>query len=226
MNKPHTGGTSGRGMSSMCNSVRTLSEKLNKIIDDSNEIGREIAVSWCISPQSNIRKEYVPPIKPYESNFEREVTKMTDISIGDKTSCKIPAISCNKPKLSAYLHTHPSGDRQFSIIDYNTMFGKNKSISCLGTKDDEGKNNVLCDVIDVDDEQHKHIAQEINYLYKESIPIINEFLKDVENGESRLTIDRAYSEYRNSYYEVTKIINKAIADGIIKRCSVASNMLE
>ena len=220
---PHTGG---RIVSSLCNSCRSIAPKLNKTIDKSYNAGREMSVSWCVTPLED--KEHMAlnkPLVPYESNKRSGITKTSDTTIGDESSVVSPDIRCEDGQVSANFHTHPNGAINLSAADYTATFLKGESILCLGTRNVFNDPLIYCDIVDKNNEYYREIREEIVHIGRTLChPRANAFRNAVEGGKPLKEIEDARSLYKESHADMMETINNAIEKGVIRRCSLASNI--
>lgn len=225
--KPHTGG---KTMSDRCNSVGLMTEKLNDLIDDTYADGNERYISWCIYPsEKDIDPGIEQPIRPYETDRMPNIGKIQDPTVGEATCVRdIEPQTCDPPAITACFHTHPSGDARFSSNDYANMLHERISLDCLGTRTKSGtgeQNTIMCDAIATDHENYELFRDTGKTIHSEyTYPASKNYVNAVSDGSQMDEINEAYKELLIANEVMLSNIEKAIDEGIMRRCSVASNI--
>lgn len=220
--KPHTGGSA----STLCNSAYAMSRKMNDLVDETVKTGTERGLMWCIEKSDAPSDEIFQFTKPYETDHIREVSDVTSPVMGGKRHVDIghnPV--CTKGAGVALFHTHPDELLEFSNQDYYSALIRKASLNCLGTEKD-GKKIITCDIITQNDNYEKHRKNITDTFNTRCNTSTNEYISALESGEPREIINKKYAKYMVGRDAMFDAIRDAIKDGVIKRCSITSNLSE
>lgn len=221
--KPHTGGEM---VSAICNGTaqKELRMVMRKLIEDSEEDGKEHAMTWCMEEDTTYMLLEGYPISPYETDHGRDIHKISEPCIGGESEITYSAAECPLLNEKGSFHTHPSGDLRFSFDDYATAVNQKSAIECVGTMTD-GSPVTHCDIINTAHDKYESFRDSVLKMYtKEYENIRSEFVYLVESGASRDDIERVHDKYDKYNTRVDYAISDAIDDGIIHRCSTVSNI--
>lgn len=225
---PHTGG---KMTSESCNSARYMSDYMNKMIDETVVDGKERSISWCIRKNNGLYDRVDTPKYPYESNTKTIPYNVSDVSIGDEDSVSEPETQCNENDQAASFHTHPNSmgndeiTMSFSNSDYASALQARNSLECMGTYNTTYRRNIsVCDSINIHHQKYEALRKNVLYVIPIAIHTEDKFLDAVESGVSDTNIEEHHKNYKVYYKQIKSLIKGAVDDGIIKRCSVESNL--
>lgn len=221
--KPHTGG---KRNSEICNGIRNgeVRTRMRDLIEDTNKDGKERAIKWCIGNDNEYNLLTGLHIHPYESSQGNNTHGITKTEIGDEESVTSPIANCKQFEKSGSFHTHPVDSLEFSIGDYVSSIEQQDSVSCTGAMID-GSPTTICDFVDLFHEKYPQTRDKILAVYThEYLNARDNFISSVENNTSLDEIEMCRKIINEYYDKMDRSVAYGIQEGVISRCSVASNM--